>query len=108
MNTSFVDDALLFDDEEEYAPPHNDGSESDNEGSDDSLVDAGDLSNDKYGTMLDDCFSPYDETEWDEVEDDEKGNYFSKLYRNVEVYKDEEFGKIKIKPCHLFIDKQHL
>lgn len=96
---------LSSDDEEEYSPPH---SESDSEDSDESLVDEGDLSHDEYGPMIDDAYNPYDQTVWDEVEDDEKGNYFSKLYRNGEVYNDQEFGKIEIKPWQLFTDKQHL
>ncbi|KAL2944951.1 Zinc finger CCHC domain-containing protein 12 [Bienertia sinuspersici] len=35
-------------------------------------------------------------------------NYLAKLYKNGEVYKEEEFGKIEIKPWQIFTEKQHL
>ena len=56
--------------------------------------------------LIEDGFDPFEEPVF-ECEN-EQDNYFAKLYNNGEVYKDEGFGKIVLKPWQLFIDKQHL
>lgn len=55
--------------------------------------------------MVQDFYDPFEELEFQGGED--KDNYFTKLYNNGEMYKDEEFGKIVIKEWKLFTDKQH-
>ncbi|KAL2944917.1 Zinc finger CCHC domain-containing protein 12 [Bienertia sinuspersici] len=59
------------------------------------------------GMMVSDNFDPYQGPEWDDDCED-MDNYLAKLYKNGEVYKEEEFGKIEIKPWQIFTEKQHL
>ncbi|XP_021759135.1 uncharacterized protein LOC110724045 [Chenopodium quinoa] len=53
-----------------------------------------------------DNFDPFTDEVFDDGKDDD--NYFINLYRNGELYKDAEFGKIVLKPWLLFTDKQHV
>ncbi|KAL2943338.1 Maturin [Bienertia sinuspersici] len=62
---------------------------------------------DEYMAMVNDHFNPYEDDGWD-VEEDEEDNYFARLFKNGELFNDDEFGKIILKPWQLFMDKQHL
>ncbi|KAL2893341.1 hypothetical protein RDABS01_009250 [Bienertia sinuspersici] len=56
-----------------------------------------------YGFMVHDNYDPYEEENWDEDE-----NYLAKLYNISEMFKDEGYGKIVLKPWKIFLDKNHL
>ncbi|XP_063935333.1 uncharacterized protein LOC108226826 isoform X1 [Daucus carota subsp. sativus] len=47
-------------------------------------------------------------SQWhDFVDEQDADDYYQKLYKNGELYTDEEFGKIKLKPWMIFLDKDH-
>ncbi|KAL2923288.1 Ribosome maturation factor RimP [Bienertia sinuspersici] len=59
--------------------------------------------------LVEDNFDPYEGPAWDEIVGlNYDASYFDKLYQNGELYVNQEFGKIEIKPWQLFTDKQHL
>ncbi|KAL2930197.1 Copper-exporting P-type ATPase [Bienertia sinuspersici] len=57
--------------------------------------------------VVHDNFDPYAGPIWEDECDDIE-NYMAKLYKNGEIYKDQEFGKIEIRPWQIYTDKQHL
>ncbi|KAL2936838.1 EF-hand calcium-binding domain-containing protein 11 [Bienertia sinuspersici] len=60
-----------------------------------------------YKFMVNDNYDPYDEPKWDDNYNDDD-NYFSKLYKNGELYEEQKWSEIVLKPWQLFTDKQHL
>ncbi|XP_021749859.1 uncharacterized protein LOC110715580 [Chenopodium quinoa] len=90
-----------------YSPSRGVSDEDMSDGSENVSLDAeDDLARDEYGPIIEDSYDPFE----DEIFecDNEQDNYLTKLYNNGEVYKDEGFGKIVLKPWQLFMDKQHL
>ncbi|KAL2926282.1 DNA ligase, partial [Bienertia sinuspersici] len=57
--------------------------------------------------MVNDNYERYDEPKWDDNDNDDS-NYFSKLYKNENMYEEQKWGDILLKPWNLFTDKQHL
>ena len=43
----------------------------------------------------------------DFIDNEDDDQYYQKLYKNGEVYEDKEFGKIKLKPWMIFLDRGH-
>ncbi|KAL2892423.1 Zinc finger CCHC domain-containing protein 12 [Bienertia sinuspersici] len=101
-DVNIVDD-LNLDNDESYNPTSSDGNDTDESVCEEEKQG----SEDAYAFMVNDNFDPFEGPVWDNYEDDED-NYFAKLYKNGEMYVDEEFGKIVLKPWQLFTDKQHL
>lgn len=94
-------------DDDAYIPSDHEG-DSDSDESDNSLVNEAEVSSDDdLGFLINDNFDLYEGPHLDDY-DDEQDNYFAKLYENGEMYPDEEFGKIGLKPWQIFMDKQHL
>ncbi|XP_021713595.1 uncharacterized protein LOC110681779 [Chenopodium quinoa] len=101
VNLGDDDQNLVSDDDDEednYEPVGGD----ENEDSEDESLDEEDQEEEVSGAIIHDNFAEV----FDDGDDDD--NYFMRLYRNGELYKDEEFGKIILKPWKLFTDKQHL
>ncbi|KAL2930178.1 DNA-directed RNA polymerase subunit beta' [Bienertia sinuspersici] len=65
---------------------------------------------DKEGRDDDDSDESLSDEDNEDVDDriNYDASYFNKLYQNGELYVNQEFGKIEIKPWQLFTDKKHL
>ncbi|XP_021729409.1 uncharacterized protein LOC110696431 [Chenopodium quinoa] len=88
---------------DEATEPSNQLTEDDNV--DQENEDEEEMDEDDVGPVVDN-FDSWEGPVWEN--DNEAEDYFAKLYKNGELYNDEEFGKIVIKPWQLFTNKQHL
>ncbi|XP_057247010.1 uncharacterized protein LOC104909040 [Beta vulgaris subsp. vulgaris] len=99
-----------LDDDEMYSPTGN-GTDTD-----ESLVSEDGLSDDDGLENIHDEYDPYEGHDFEDDDDDDdvkidgkhESNYLKRLYHNGEVYGDDEFGKIVLRPWMLFLDKHHL
>ncbi|KAL2941282.1 Serine carboxypeptidase-like [Bienertia sinuspersici] len=89
------------DSEGEFVPEEEDEDESE---SDDGMeYEEGDINEILNQNYVDGGWEPFSANEW--VVDDD--SYLSRLYNNEEVFDDAEIGKIRLRPCQLFVDKEN-
>ncbi|KAL2931827.1 L-threonine 3-dehydrogenase [Bienertia sinuspersici] len=63
--------------------------------------------NEDYRFMVHDNYDSYEDESWDSIPDEDE-NYLAKLYNNGKMFKDQDYGKIVLKPWQIFLDKNHL
>ncbi|KAL2939597.1 Exportin-1 [Bienertia sinuspersici] len=59
-------------------------------------------------TMINNLLEKKEVFVWWDDNDNDDDNYFSTLYKNGEIYEEQKWGDIVLKPWNLFTDKQHL
>ncbi|KAL2896041.1 Protein FAR1-RELATED SEQUENCE 8 [Bienertia sinuspersici] len=94
-----TDDSEGEEDDERYCPEESDREGPDDDDSDESLSDEDNEDVDEFMPLVEDNFDPYEGPAWDEIVGlNYDASYFDKLYQNGELYVNQEFGKIEIKP----------